>query len=275
MVVVGSSIGDTARNQTNLRHDRAGAKKPYEGHEIAYRKMQKNGIRSWGERTPGGGKHREIDADDERFLSEVLTQPWAPKKGRAIELGCGTAPLLRWVCRKGFNGVGVDVSKTAIAMAREQSRGFDLSFKCADLCKTTVDKGTFDLCIDGHCLHCIISDSDRQAFLKNVYNLLSPNGVFIVMTMCGPADRRNFSVRFPRQRIVHGVIYSVYEKAFQFEGHRQFCGQPYMPTRRILHWRNIINELQNIGFHLQMFQFDHFTEKNPLSTIFLAGIKKV
>jgi SAM-dependent methyltransferase len=249
--------------------------KPYEGHEIAYQKMRENGIRSWGERTLIDGRGSEIDIDDKRFLQEVLTQPWAPKKGKAVELGCGTAPLLRWICRKDFSGLGVDVSRTAIAMAKEQSQGLNLSFKCADLCKSIVTEiGTCDLCIDGHCFHCIISDADRRAFLKNVYNLLSPNGIFVVMTMCGPVDRRNFAVRFPCQRVVKEIIYSSYEKAIKFEGACQILGKPYMPTRRVPHWRSVLKELKGAGFHLQMIQFNHFTEKEPCSSLNLVGIKR-
>jgi SAM-dependent methyltransferase len=125
-------------------------KKPYEGHETEYKRMQKKGIRSWGERRRIKGK--AIDADTKRFLSEVLAKPWCPKGGRVIELGCGTGPILRWICKRGFSGLGVDVSRTAIAMAKGQSKGLNIRFKQADICCTGVEgSGKFDLAIDGHC----------------------------------------------------------------------------------------------------------------------------
>ncbi len=115
-------------------------KKPYEGHETEYQRMRKNNIRSWDLRD----KPEEIDESTKRFIEDALDQPWAAEKGKVIELGCGTAPMLRWLSEKGFGpGLGVDVSKTAIAMAREQSKGLNLTFKNADLCKTLPAKAGY------------------------------------------------------------------------------------------------------------------------------------
>ena len=103
-------------------------KKAYEGHEVVYRWMKKEGILVWGENgSRSTGKSCRPESNN--FLKDVLSQPWAPKSGRVIEFGCGTGPLLRRVCKKGFSGVGIDVSKTAIAMAKEQSKGLDIKFR--------------------------------------------------------------------------------------------------------------------------------------------------
>ena len=137
-------------------------------------------------------KYPEILTDTKRFLADALAQPWAPKGGRVIELGCGTGPILRWICKRDFSGLGIDVSKTAIAMAKEQSRGLNVKFKQADICRIDAGKiGKFDLVIDGKCLHCIADADDRKKFLKNSFKLLKKAGVFIVMTMCCPADMKN------------------------------------------------------------------------------------
>jgi len=111
-----------------------GMKKSYQGHEIQYQKMKNKDVLSWDEMI---GHNKGITNDTKRFLMDVLAQPWAPKGGKVIELGCGTAPILRWLCKKKFEGLGVDVSKTAIKMAREQSKGFDIRFKRAEKCSRT------------------------------------------------------------------------------------------------------------------------------------------
>jgi len=58
-------------------------RKPYEGHEIAYRRIKEKGLRSWDERNcdKAPKKPKEINADTKRFLVDVLAQPWAPKGG--------------------------------------------------------------------------------------------------------------------------------------------------------------------------------------------------
>ncbi|MDD5458164.1 MAG: hypothetical protein PHF37_02060 [Phycisphaerae bacterium] len=76
---------------------KANMKKPYEGHEIAYKRLKKEGILSWsGSRK--NKRHTTLHGDIKVFLKDVLSQPWAPKSGRVIELGCGTGPI----DRKGF-----------------------------------------------------------------------------------------------------------------------------------------------------------------------------
>ena len=73
--------------------------------------MKERGVRSWNERGVGGQPVRAVDPDAERFLDDVLAQTWAPRAGRALELGCGTGPMLRWLAERGFRGVGIDVSR--------------------------------------------------------------------------------------------------------------------------------------------------------------------
>jgi SAM-dependent methyltransferase len=43
---------------------------------------------------------------------------------------------------------------------------------------------TFDLVIDGRCLHCIIGD-DRRQFLSAAHRVLHPGGFLHINTMCG------------------------------------------------------------------------------------------
>ena len=130
-------------------------KKAYDGHEVVYQQMRKKGVLTWGQK---GGAKTGVSCIPEtrRFFKDVLSQPWAPKKGRVIEFGCGTGPILRLFCEKRFTGVGIDVSKTAIAMAKEQSGGLDIKFIRGDVCnlnKKTL--GRFDIVVDGYA--CIAS----------------------------------------------------------------------------------------------------------------------
>jgi 2-polyprenyl-3-methyl-5-hydroxy-6-metoxy-1,4-benzoquinol methylase len=89
----------------------------YEAHEKEYRRMESAGIPSWFRRN----RPWDIDPHDEHFLADVLAQPWAPKTGVVIELGCGTGPLTRWLANKGCQATGIDISPTAIRMAQQRS----------------------------------------------------------------------------------------------------------------------------------------------------------
>jgi SAM-dependent methyltransferase len=244
--------------------------KTYEGHEIFYKRMKKKGIRSWNE------YHRikAVEAGTKRFLNDALAQPWAPKSGRAIELGCGTGPILRWICKKDFSGLGVDVCKTAIAMAREQSKGLTVKFKRADLCRVNVERlGKFDLAIDGHCLHCITGSDDRKKFLKNSFKLLRKGGLFIVMTMCGPGNRKLLSVRREGQKFIKHTIYTRWDKASKFEDYVTINGLNYLPTRKILHWKSILSEIQWAGFKIKLLRYNEaYGQEEPSGCLSVAAL---
>lgn len=221
-------------------------KKSHEGHAIAYQRMRQKGVRSWDETQ--GTKRITIDPDTERFLIDAFSQPWAPKNGRAIEIGCGTAPILRWICKRGFRGFGVDVSRTAIAMARKQSNGLDIEFTQADICHCDAEKsGKFDLAVDGHCLHCIIEPEDRKAFLENTWRLLRKGGLFVVITMCAPVDRKAFSDICRGQRLLYRTIFAPYERAGEYQGFRTIDGCAYIPTHKVTNWRSILSEVRKAG----------------------------
>ncbi|MCK4753350.1 MAG: class I SAM-dependent methyltransferase, partial [Planctomycetes bacterium] len=205
-------------------------KKAYEGHEVVYQRMKKQGILSWGQKgseSTGKSCHPEIN----NFLKDVLSQPWAPKNGRVIELGCGTGPILRRVCKKGFSGVGIDISKTAIAMAKEQSKGLDIKFRQGDVCNlNTKSLGKFDIVIDGLCLHCITEPKDRKAYLDNVFKILKDGGLFVLLTMCGPMDRKRFLEACKNHKIVKKLIYVPFEDK-SYGRLAKFNDKNYLPSR--------------------------------------------
>jgi SAM-dependent methyltransferase len=247
-------------------------RKPYEGHEIIYKRMKKKGILSWNEdQSP---ERKAINADVKRFLTDALTQPWSPKKGKVIELGCGTGPILKWICKRNFSGFGIDVSKTAIAMAREQSKSFNIRFKCSDICRDSIEReGKFDLVIDGHCLHCIIRPGDRKAFLKNSFKLLKRGGLFVVMTMCSPADKEIFSNVCGRQKLINHIIFMPFDEAGKYEDFRTFNGRDYMPTRKVLHWKNILSEIEQAGFKIRLLRYHKAVGQEPFGDLSVAAQK--
>ncbi len=246
--------------------------KQYAANEILYQRMKAKGLRSLGQLNDPD-KGRDITEHAERFLTDALAQPWAPKGGRAIELGCGTAPMLRWLCKRGFSGLGVDVSKTAIAMARAQSRGFDVRFRRADLCDLDAAKpGTFDLALDGHCLHCITRPADRRGFLKTVHRLLTKDGVFIVLSMCAPVDRKLFSKKHPGHRLVGHTLYVPFAQAGEYQGSRKIAGSVHAPIRYIGHWQSILVEIRKAGFHVQLVRYNAPQGDDPGGDLAVAAL---
>ncbi len=242
--------------------------KAYTGHECEYRRMRQKGIGAWDLRD----KQQVIDPNDRLFMNDVLSQDWAPRSGKALELGCGTGPILRWLGEKGFVGVGLDVSPTAIEMAREQSCGLAIDFQVCDLCHDQWSGiAAVDLCVDGHLMHCIYDADDRHHILKMVSNVLSIDGVFVLMSMCAPVDETAFKQIFNEQLLLDEVIHFPIDSPERFEDARLIGRKHYIPTRRISHWHTLIAEIEQAGLQPLLIRFMLATSKDPVSYINVAA----
>jgi len=242
--------------------------KPYALHEFVYRKMRARGIGSWVERTGPA----PIDADCERFLADVLAEPWVPKTGEVLEIGCGTAPILRWFVERGYKGTGIDVSRTALRMARAASKGYRIRFVQDDVCSDDLaGLGGFDICVDGLCLHCITDEGDRARLLKRVAGLLRPGGIFVVMTMCRPVDKSRWTEAFPGQRLVGDRIYVPMANAMRYAGSLRLDGQPHLATRYLAHWTSILADLRSAGFRERLIRFHRCSAAEPMSSLDVAA----
>jgi 2-polyprenyl-3-methyl-5-hydroxy-6-metoxy-1,4-benzoquinol methylase len=252
----------------------ARTKKPYEGHEVVYQQMRKEGILTWGQKSSSHKTVVSCRSETKRFLKDIFSQPWAPKKGRVIEFGCGTGLLLRHICKRGFTGVGIDVSRTAIAMAKEQSRGLDIKFIQGDVCNLDRKKlGRFDIVLDGMCLHCITDTKDRKAYYRNAFKILKDDGVFILLTMCGPMNRKRFVELYKDQKIIKKVIYLPFEHK-GYKGSSIFNGKRYLPTRYVGHWKDILSELRQAGFESKLIRYEASNSRDCCGILTVGALKK-
>ena len=248
--------------------------KSYEAHEFEYRRMKSKGIKSWDQRNSPWS----ISPPDKRFLEDVLMQRWSPKKGQAIELGCGTGTISRWLTKKGFTVTGVDISKTAIQMAKTQSKGFEIEYINDDFCSINVNSSDkYNLCMDGHFLHCITDKKDRKIVLRKIRQILNPGGIFIMMSMCSPISHKNFTKVYTNQKILDDVIYIEAEKYGDFRDSRMIKETKYLPTRYITHWKKLLFELRKADFLPMIIQYSRYDKndtKEPTSSLNVAAIRK-
>jgi SAM-dependent methyltransferase len=219
--------------------------KPYILHESAYRQLRQENKQHWSDLQSNTKAVEGMEPDDIRFFQDALAQGWAPGEGYFLELGCGTGPITRWFSRKGFQVTGVDISTTAIEMARMQSNGLDITYKKADVISGSLGrKKSFHMILDGHCLHCLTDTQDRAKLLQRVRTLLKAEGLFILMSMCGPLNRTDFARYHPNQKLIGRTIYVRCDQAENYDGGRIINGSGYIPTRYIPHWKDLLTELR-------------------------------
>lgn len=114
------------------------------------------------------------------------------KPCKAIDLGCGTGNYSIYLASQGFDVTGVDISPTAIELARNSAiqRGIKCSFKVADVLggmNEVFDK--FDFAFDWELLHHIFP-SDREKYINNVCHLLNPGGRYL--SICFSEENTQF-----------------------------------------------------------------------------------
>jgi len=100
---------------------------------------------------------------------------------KAIEFGCGTGNYLIYLAGKGFDATGVDISATAIEIAKRSASGKKVTcrFLVADVLGDMAEiQETFEFAYDWELLHHIFPP-DREKYVNNVFRLLNPEGRYL------------------------------------------------------------------------------------------------
>ena len=115
-------------------------------------------------RTPGHDSYDRYHRD--QFL------PLVPAPGRrTLDVGCGEGRLTRHLASLGHDIVGVDVSPTLVAAAREADPALEVHE--ADASKLPFEDGAFDLVVSFMCLHDV---DDLDAVVREIARVLEPGG---------------------------------------------------------------------------------------------------
>ncbi len=100
---------------------------------------------------------------------------------KTVEFGCGLGNYTRYLSGKGFDVTGVDISPTAIGIAKENAKkkGITCTFIVADILGDLKEvQGTFDFAYDWELLHHIFPEQ-RKKYIENVYGKLKPGGSYL------------------------------------------------------------------------------------------------
>jgi len=103
------------------------------------------------------------------------------KPCKTIDLGCGTGNYSIYLASVGFDITGIDVSPTAIKIAKENAKkkGIKCNFFVADVLGNLNElRSTFDFAYDWELLHHIFPEQ-RKIYAKNIYDLLNPKAKYL------------------------------------------------------------------------------------------------
>ncbi len=141
------------------------------------------------------------------FLETALPQMTFPcERPRAFEYGTGTGPGACFLAARGFVVDAIDISPTAIALARRfaAERGLTISFAVGDIARLAPRRAVYDLVVDNYCLQHLVGEAERRRALATVRRLLAPGGYFVVGTVLHRAGRDFGADRFDPST---GIVY--------------------------------------------------------------------
>jgi SAM-dependent methyltransferase len=100
---------------------------------------------------------------------------------KAVEFGCGLGNSALYLSSKGFDITGIDISPTAIGIARENARkkASQCNFVVADVLGDLKEvEGTFDFGYDWELLHHIFPE-ERRKYVENITKKLNPGARYL------------------------------------------------------------------------------------------------
>lgn len=213
------------------------SRRAYHLHEVVYRRLEAEGHTCWDKTAFGDFTMRP-------FLERALERIGSPQPGaRALDVGCGTGPVAAVLHERGYLTTGIDVSETAVRLARQQVPGAQFAVQDA---LTMPGAECFELVVDSHCLHCIVRDEHRRAFLSTLHRLLVPGGQLIVDTMVNHRGVRFDDPHFWLDQA--GTLWRELPAELMSDDQKSIGERQMTPQRRILDAEAVRAEVREAGF---------------------------
>jgi len=119
----------------------------------------------------------DIKKEDKNL--KIILNEISLKDKKVLELGCGSGFDSKYLCELGFDVTALDISKTAINIAKENNKNNSVKFICGDYKKDIPDT-KYDLIYDRGCLHC--NNNDIKNTIELLFKKLNKKGKVIIIS---------------------------------------------------------------------------------------------
>ncbi len=131
-------------------------------------------------------------ADTLRFLKFLKKEEkYIVENRKVLDLGCGTGRNSNYLAEKGNNVIGIEISKTAlgIAKSRAQDLGLSVDYRLGDIGEEyNIDSDSIDIIIDVTSSNSL-NENGRAVYLSESNRVLKPGGYMFVRALCKDGNK--------------------------------------------------------------------------------------
>ena len=122
--------------------------------------------------------------------------------GQALDVGTGPGHDAVFLIQNGFNVIGIDISPTAVVLARENasSAGLFGFFQQGDIRQIPVEDRFIDFAYDRGCFH-VLEAADRPKAVAEIHRVLKRKGLFLLRVFSDKEPAGEGPHRFTRQEL--------------------------------------------------------------------------
>ncbi|HJW65927.1 MAG TPA: class I SAM-dependent methyltransferase [Candidatus Bathyarchaeia archaeon] len=141
------------------------------------------------------------------------------KRGKALDICCGTGTNTVYLAEKGFEVTGIDISPTAIGYAEKKAAQskVQVSLKVQDFLELPFEDEEFNFVFDMGCFH-HVKPEDRATFINGVHRVLKKRDNYMLTCFSyknGPAWNH-----FTRQQLI-----DLFSGLFEMEEFRHYLSK--------------------------------------------------
>jgi len=138
--------------------------------------MSKDGI-NWEQLYQDKFTPWDVKRPDSHLMEVVKSTPVEPC--RALELGCGTGTNAIWLARQGFTVTALDLSETALGLARKKEGAELCTFVFADFFEDPLPGTDFGFVFDLGCMHGFAHPEHRDMLARRIAACLADGGLWL------------------------------------------------------------------------------------------------